>query len=374
MITKMILTNFLSFSDRTEFDFTATKYLFLSESNVNEGILKGAMFIGPNAAGKTNALRGIGFLIRLLKGSGDNFAKYHCTFCRSSILKIEYEFFINEKTINYEITHDAKSNQLSEDLRIEGKTVLTRNGSHGELSTDNYFAENNELDSNTLFLRTASFDTGRFPHDPTLRCLMDFLLNSYYISGYNHITRLGIGVMKFAEENGVQKLNDVLEAFNYGFTLEYDNQSEGEGIKLNMASGEKCLFFKRKEFPFPTSFYIESQGNQVFTDLLPQLISVIENPGMLIIDEFGNSLHNRLAEKIVNYFMNNTNSSQMFINTHGTNLVSNSVFRPDQINLVTFENSNGSKNKRISDFKPREAQNLEKMYLGGMFEGVPNYD
>ena len=44
----------------------------------------------------------------------------------------------------------------------------------------------------------------------------------------------------------------------------------------------------------------ESQGNQVFADLLPHLIRVIENAGMLIIDEFGNSLHNKLSEKLLN--------------------------------------------------------------------------
>ena len=42
MLTKMYLTNFLSFVDRTEFDFTASKYSILEETNVYEGILKGA--------------------------------------------------------------------------------------------------------------------------------------------------------------------------------------------------------------------------------------------------------------------------------------------------------------------------------------------
>lgn len=72
--------------------------------------------------------------------------------------------------------------------------------------------------------------------------------------------------------------------------------------------------------------------------------------------------------------MKNEEKSQLFITSHDTNLISNSVFRPDQINLVTFDGSNGSKIKRISKFKPREAQNLEKMYLGGMFEGLPSYE
>ena len=112
----------------------------------------------------------------------------------------------------------------------------------------------------------------------------------------------------------------------------------------------------------------------MFADMLPNLISVLENPGMLIFDEFGNSLHNKLAEKIVKFFMKNANKSQLFITSHDTNLISNSVFRPDQINLITFNDAKGSKVTRISKFKPREAQNLEKMYLGGMFEGLPLYE
>ena len=56
MLTKMYLTNFLSFSERTEFDFTASKYSILIEKNVYNEVLKGALLIGPNASGKATAL------------------------------------------------------------------------------------------------------------------------------------------------------------------------------------------------------------------------------------------------------------------------------------------------------------------------------
>ena len=95
---------------------------------------------------------------------------------------------------------------------------------------------------------------------------------------------------------------------------------------------------------------------------------------MLVFDEFGNSLHNKLAEKIIKFFMRDAKNSQMFITSHHTNLISNSVFRPDQIDLITFNDATGSKVNRLSQFKPREAQNMEKMYLGGMFEGLPLYE
>ena len=59
MLAKMYLTNFLSFKERTEIDLTASKYSILGKTNVYKSeILKGALFIGPNASGKSNALKG----------------------------------------------------------------------------------------------------------------------------------------------------------------------------------------------------------------------------------------------------------------------------------------------------------------------------
>ena len=52
----------------------------------------------------------------------------------------------------------------------------------------------------------------------------------------------------------------------------------------------------------------------------------------------------------------------------------NRGYMPDQIHVISFEGKSGSRVQRVSQFKPREAQNLEKMYLGGMFEGLPIYD
>lgn len=375
MLTKMYLTNFLSFLGRTEFDFTASKYTILNETNVfNHAILKGGLFIGPNASGKSNALKGIAFLIHMIKGDGESFEKYRCRFSKQPFVTLEYQFLFSEKKVVYKIEYHVNTKNISEEITIDDILVLKRDGNKGELRIGDSVSIDDSLDQETLFLRTASFNTGRFPQAPILRALMNYLNNSYYIDGYNRGVSWGKNITKYAEEHGVQKMNQYLHDFNYDFFLEYGSESTGEGATVSVGSNEKIVFFKRKSFPFPSVFYEESQGNQVFADMLPILIQVVENPGMLIFDEFGNSLHNKLAEKIVRFFMQNANKSQLFLASHDTNLISNSVFRPDQINLVTFDDAKGSKITRISKFKPREAQNLEKMYLGGMFEGLPLYE
>ncbi len=375
MLTKMYLTNFLSFKERTEIDFTASKYSILSKTNVYaDEVLKGALFIGPNASGKTNALKAISFLIKMIKGEGATFANHRCFFAENPITTVEYEFIFGHKKIVYRIEYNIRNKSISENMKIDDIVVLTRQGNTGELRIGQTVTTDEQVDSETLFLRTASFNTGRFPQEPTMRKLMDFLHNSYIVDGYNSGAPIGRAIMKYAEEFGVEKINEYLEEFHYDFSAEYGSKSEGEGLTIIIGSDKKSVFLKRKSFPIPVIIQNESQGNQVFADLLPNLINVIESSGMLIIDEFGNSLHNKLAEKIIRFFMEKASESQIFITSHHTNLVSNSVFRPDQLNLISFPDKSGSKVIRLSHYRPREAQNLEKMYLGGMFEGLPIYE
>ena len=104
--------------------------------------------------------------------------------------------------------------------------------------------------------------------------------------------------------------------------------------------------------------------------MLPSFFKVINNDGMLIIDEFSSAFHNDLEELLVKYFMNNSKNSQIFLVSHSTNLLSNSIFRPDQEFSVEFNDSNGSTINRFSNDKPREAQNIEKMYNSGFFWGA----
>lgn len=372
MLTKMYLTNFLSFKERTEFDFTASKYTILNETNVYDDVLKGALLIGANASGKSNALNGISFLVQMLKGEGTAFSRYRCFYAENPVTTVEYEFVFDKNKVIYVINYNVTTKDITENLKINEITVLQREENIGELRIGETTITDNQVDAETLFLRIASFNTGRFPQEPTLRKLMDFIQNTYLVDGYNTSALLGKSITKYAEEHGVEKLNKYFEKFQYDFVIEYGSESEGEGLRISV--DKNAVFFKRKSFPFPAIIIHESQGNQVFADLLPQLISVIEKPGMIVIDEFGNSFHNKLSEKIIRFFMEYAKDSQIFITSHHTNLISNSVFRPDQIDLIIFQGHSGSRVKRLSQFKPREAQNLEKMYLGGMFEGLPIYE
>ncbi len=95
---------------------------------------------------------------------------------------------------------------------------------------------------------------------------------------------------------------------------------------------------------------------------------------MLIIDEFSSGFHNELEECLIKYFFHYSKDSQIFFASHSTNILNNTLIRPDQIYAVSFDGKKGTVLKRFSEEMPREAQNTEKMYLNGVFDGLPRYN
>ena len=63
---------------------------------------------------------------------------------------------------------------------------------------------------------------------------------------------------------------------------------------------------------------------------------------------------------------------RLFLITHSTNVLNTTIIRPDQVYSLYFDKT--TKIKRFSDEMPRESQNLEKMYLSGVFDGMPKYN
>ena len=374
MLKKMVLYNFLSFAEETEFSFAPTKYGILSQTNVSStDVLKGGLFIGPNASGKSNAIKAIGFLLGLFKDQKTHFIQYKCVWTNKPFFEVAYYFDILGEEVEYRIKYYIGNRSLEESLSVDNKQVLSRLGNSGKLEIDGREIINTKLDDGTIFLRTAAFSTGNFPDNPVLNKLMEFIENSVFITSDASSRYAAAFIAEYAESNGLEKVNQFMKDFHYDFSIEYTNECAGEGVRFQ-SPDKKMVIFRRNSFPVPLLQMLESQGNLTFASIAPHIVNAIEHSCMVVIDEFGNSLHNKLAESIIHYFMEKTDQSQIFITSHCTNLVSNSVFRPDQINLITFDGKNGSHTKRLSDFKPREAQNLEKMYLGGMFEGLPSYE
>lgn len=378
MITKLVINNFKSFRNETTIDFMKTNYKVLDLPNVSDiGVLKGTMFVGANASGKSNALQAIKLLLDLLFMEKEiNSGLFACLFSDKPAFSLEYYFKIDDNEIRYFFEFDVKKTILSEKLYMNSKVFLERMG----VTAKSYITDNenySDLDKETLFLRTVYFNT-RFAGNEILRKWFDFLQCSIYLNAFDKKVisygKQDFRITKYLEEKGTGEINQFFRNYSFDQVIDYANEAKGEHTIIKFHKDEeKMLFFKRQGINTPIPFEEESLGNRTLLNLLPAFLYVAQHNGMLLIDEFSSGFHNELEELLVKYFMSAAMRSQMIFVSHSTNLLSTSILRPDQIYSVDFDGQNGSHIKRFSDEQPRVAQNLEKMYLSGVFGGLPKY-
>ena len=181
MLKKIQIENFKSFKNETTIDFNSTNYKILRNTNVNkDGILKGGIFVGGNATGKTNVILALKLLLDLLfRDRIINIAQYRCLFSEEDTIKLDYEFFIEKKDVKYSIEYNTFKQTISENLYVDNKNMLNRIGKSAKSKiTDNTIYD--DLDNKTLLLRTIYFNT-KFTNYPVLKKWFDYLGNSIYI-------------------------------------------------------------------------------------------------------------------------------------------------------------------------------------------------
>lgn len=359
---------------KTKIDFEKTNYQMLSATNVEKQVVKGAMFVGANASGKSNTILSMKFLLDVLLGKSDmNMKSYVCLFSKEPNMNLVYTFVIDGVEIKYVIDLHKINNIIKEEVFVAGERVMYRDGKYAvvEINEKSIYED---VPDNSLFLREVYFST-KFRGNIYLQKWYEFLSNSIYVDLYEgtltNYRDIDLSMKTYMENDGEAKINKFFDEYNFEQKIEYNNDSKGPTITIH--SDEKMIYFKRKGIDDPIPFNYESTGNKNLLHLLPAFFACIENGGMLLLDEFSSGFHNDLEELLIRYFMHNATESQIFFVSHSTNLLTNSLLRPDQLYSVTFD-SNGSHLKRFSSEKPREAQNLEKMYLSGIFNGVPRYE
>ena len=67
----------------------------------------------------------------------------------------------------------------------------------------------------------------------------------------------------------------------------------------------------------------------------------------------------------------NPHSAQLIFNTHDTNLLRSDHLRRDQIWFTEKDSTGSSHLYPLTDFKPRQQENLENGYLQGRYGAIP---
>jgi AAA15 family ATPase/GTPase len=132
-------------------------------------------------------------------------------------------------------------------------------------------------------------------------------------------------------------------------------------------SGKEILF----------SFADESDGTRRLLDVLPAFLSLEERPSppVFVIDELDRSLHSNLTKSLLEHYLGqrtDSSQSQLIFTTHDTQLMTQDVFRRDEIWITERDPSGASKLVAFSEFKDvRKDKDIRKSYLQGRLGGVP---
>uniref|UniRef100_UPI0025CFFC6B AAA family ATPase n=1 Tax=uncultured Ruminobacter sp. TaxID=538947 RepID=UPI0025CFFC6B len=123
------------------------------------------------------------------------------------------------------------------------------------------------------------------------------------------------------------------------------------------------------------NFRDESSGTQKFFSFAEPILDVLANGSVLCIDELNVNLHPKLVQFLVELFHDpkaNPKNAQLIFTTHETTILTQEIFRRDQIWFCDKDREQASFLYPLSDFSPKKGkENLELGYLSGRYGALP---
>ena len=127
--------------------------------------------------------------------------------------------------------------------------------------------------------------------------------------------------------------------------------------------------------PVEMDFDEESDGTLKMFALAGPWLDSLENGHVVVIDELHDNLHPVLVKFLVDQFNNpdaNVGGAQLIFTTHDTSILSQDVFRRDQIWFCERNQHHETALFSLSKFHPRKGvENLERSYLAGRYGALP---
>lgn len=162
-------------------------------------------------------------------------------------------------------------------------------------------------------------------------------------------------------------------------------KDSSESAEMNLKIGEvKTSSMHRginkdgQEDMFPLELSDESDGTRRLMSLAPGIEQVLQQGGVLMVDEIDRELHPLLAEFIISKFQSpetNPGHAQIIFTTHDTELLNMEILRKDQVYFVDKEKKSGVSDLfNLTDFPVRTNDNIRKAYLVGKYGAVPDVD
>lgn len=210
------------------------------------------------------------------------------------------------------------------------------------------------------------------------------------ISGYAKAADLGIEKMEFEFKDEVVKdfesEKNIPEEIRFALTAFMQNLKENSNIsEIDLQKSEvRATSYHNgiNKNGIKTSFTLdlsdESDGTRKLMSIAPAIESVLNNGGIVLVDELEKELHPMLVNYIVAKFQSKTsnpNGAQLIFTTHNTELLNMELMRKDQLYFADINRNDGaSELYSIGDFTTKTADNIRKGYLAGKYGATPDIE
>lgn len=401
MVLKIELSNFYSIKEKVVIDFRAaslhSKLARGLASNVMEWngmkVLKSVGLFGPNASGKSNIIKAINFCCRMVLQSHlhnedttfnfvpfkfDGWQQKPSTFLIDFVHEgIEYEYsftltrtkILRESLYYYPKGRRAKVFTRDETVAAPGKTynfaegVMPRPADVAmNTSEKNLFLSRASSMNRELAQRVYRFFLEGFLLSPGLAT--DVVTEQIFNKHKELIVRaLAICDSDIVDIELVHEMRPVtMPQMGQEAITQNPSQKEVLRLKTYHRADPTVAFDMQSE---------ESSGTWRLFLLLLSLLDVVRHGKGLMLDEFDNNLHTRLADFVID-LVHASAGAQIIFTSHNTSLIDIKRLRKDQILFVNKKEDASTDVYSLYDYKDfRDNMDAEKAYIQGRFDAVP---
>ena len=400
MLIEFTVGNFRSFKEPAAFSMVAAKIQardpHINQNNtilVNERwkLLTSAAVYGANASGKSNFIKAMSFMknfvlfstSQIFSAEGINTAPFLLnTSTESQPSLFQVIFLIEGVTYRYgfEVNkHRVEAEWLFAALSQKESRLFVRTGDDIQISRS--FKEGRDLQTRTrpasLFLSVVEQWNGEIAHK-----IITWFRSVEIISGLNDREYQEFTLRKFSDEASRKTIIDFVTKLDLGIEDMKSQVPSAPG--LEEAAGDEfsiqtahLKFNDLRQLVATEMFTLASQeslGTQKIFFLAGPILDVLAKGSILLIDEMEARLHPIITRSLIGLFNSketNPQNAQLVFTTHDTNLLSNRIFRRDQVWFVEKDTFGASHLYSLVEIKVRNDASFEKDYFEGRYGAIP---
>jgi predicted ATPase len=441
MLLSFSISNFRSFREEQTLSMVASNRQpdhadhLTNLADVGESLLPVAVIYGANGSGKSNLVKGLGLMQRLVvKGTQPEKKIPRDAFLLGGIgpdepTSFDLRFLAAENVFNYgfrisetvvveewlDLVRGSRSINLFERVtRPDGNVVIEAGealsegslGSHGKVLALTKVG----VRANQLFLAGVRESLDTQGHGPLIQAVLHWFSALTIVAPDANFRRLAELVAKDADfadfagrflhdaSTGVARLrveSTELSEDTPGFPSDLVRElledaqpgetrvrrvkgvgdivaERGEGMKVTLRS-IRAEHGAEGDKTVALPFDEESDGTRRLTHLLPALFQLRSEKKVYVIDEIDRSLHPLLSRKFIEFFLHacKGNGSQIIVTTHESNLMDLNLLRRDELWFTEKNHEGATSLYSLSDFKVRTDLKIDKGYLYGRFGAIP---